>query len=101
MDSAVITKLDVLDDQETVKICKGYKSNKKTCSRFPAYLDVLDNFEPVYEEVPGWLEDTSGARDINDLPKNAINYIQTIERYLEIKVEMISVGPERSQTIII
>ena len=99
VDSAVMTKLDVLDDQETVKICTGYKSGKKIYHSFPADLDALDVCEPIYEEVPGWMEDTSKVRNRDDLPKNAINYIQTIERHLRLKIEMISVGPERLQVV--
>ncbi len=98
-DSAVITKLDVLDDQETVKICTGYKSGKKVYNNFPADLDALDVCEPIYEEVPGWMEDTSKVRNKEDLPENAINYIQTIEGYLGLKVKMVSVGPDRLQVV--
>ncbi|MEE9604466.1 MAG: adenylosuccinate synthase [Candidatus Scalindua sp.] len=98
-DSAVITKLDVLDDQEIVKICTGYKSGKKVYNNFPADLDVLDVCEPIYEEVPGWMEDTSKVRNKEDLPENAISYIQTIEGYLGLKVKMVSVGPDRLQVV--
>ncbi|MFQ5712967.1 MAG: adenylosuccinate synthase [Candidatus Scalinduaceae bacterium] len=99
VDSAVITKLDVLDDQETVKICTGYKSGKKIYHSFPADLDALDVCEPIYEEVHGWMEDTSKVRNRDDFPKKAINYIQTIEGYLGLKIEMVSVGPERLQVV--
>jgi adenylosuccinate synthase len=99
VDSAVITKLDVLDDQETVKICTGYKSGKKVYYNFPADLDALDVCEPIYEEFPGWMEDTSKVRNREDLPENAINYIQTIERYLGLKIKMVSVGPDRLQVV--
>ncbi len=98
-DSAVITKLDVLDDQEIVKICTGYKSGKKVYNNFPADLDALGVCEPIYEEVPGWMEDTSKVRNKEDLPENAINYIQTIEGYLGLKVKMVSVGPDRLQVV--
>jgi len=98
-DSAVITKLDVLDDQEIVKICTGYKSGKKVYNNFPADLDALDVCEPIYEEVPGWMEDTSKVRNKEDLPENAISYIQTIEGYLGLKVKMVSVGPDRLQVV--
>ena len=99
VDSAVVTKLDVLDDQETVKICTGYKSGKKVYNSFPADLDALDVCDPIYEEVPGWMEDTSKVRNKEDLPENAINYIQTIEGYLGLKVKMVSVGPDRLQVV--
>lgn len=99
VESVVVTKLDVLDDQETIKICTGYRSGKKIYNNFPADIDVLDDCEPVYEEVPGWMEDTNKARREEDLPQNAINYIKTLERLLKLKIEMISVGPERSEVI--
>lgn len=99
VDSAVITKLDVLDDQEIVKICTGYKSGKKVYNSFPADLDALDVCEPIYEEVPGWMKDTSKVRNKEDLPEKAINYIQTIEGYLGLKVKMVSVGPDRLQVV--
>ena len=97
--SAVITKLDVLDDQETLKICTGYRSGNRVYDNFPADLNVLTDCEPIYDEVPGWMEDTSEVRNAEDLPRDAIQYIQTIERYLGLKIEMVSVGPERSQFI--
>ncbi|MDR4505726.1 MAG: adenylosuccinate synthase [Candidatus Scalindua sp.] len=97
VDSAVITKLDVLDDRKTLKICTGYRSGSRVYESFPADLNIITDCEPVYEELPGWLADTSQVRDVSDLPQNAIHYIQTIERYLGLKIEMISVGPERSQ----
>lgn len=98
-DSAVVTKLDVLDDQATIKICTGYRSGEKIYTNFPADLDVLDNYGPVYEEVPGWMEDTTKAKSMEDLPKNAIDYIKTLERLLKLKIDMVSVGPERSEVI--
>lgn len=98
-DSAVVTKLDVLDDQATIKICTGYRRGEKIYTNFPADLDVLDNYGPVYEEVPGWMEDTTKAKSMEDLPKNAIDYIKTLERLLKLKIDMVSVGPERSEVI--
>ena len=69
VDSLIVTKLDVLDDQDTIKICTGYKYNEKLYNTFPADIDVLNNCEPVYEEVPGWNEDTSGMRSAESLPE--------------------------------
>ena len=99
VDSLIMTKLDVLDDQETIRICTGYKSDKKVYHNFPADIDVLENCEPVYEEVSGWMEDTSKVRDVKDLPGKAMDYIRRIEEIIGLKVKMISVGPERSQII--
>ena len=99
VDSLIVTKLDVLDDQETIRICTGYKNDKKGYHNFPADLDVLENCEPIYEEVSGWMEDTSNVRDVKDLPGKAMDYIRTIEEIIGLKVKMVSVGPERLQII--
>ena len=99
VDSLIVTKLDVLDDQETIRICTGYKNNKKVYHNFPADLDVLENCEPIYEEVSGWMEDTSNVRDVKDLPGKAMDYIRKIEEIIGLKVKMVSVGPERLQII--
>ena len=99
VDSLIVTKLDVLDDQETIRICTGYKSYEKVYNNFPADLDVLENCEPVYEEISGWLEDTSNVRDVKDLPGKAMDYIRKIEEIIGLKVKMVSVGPERLQII--
>jgi adenylosuccinate synthase len=99
VDSLIVTKLDVLDDQETIRICTGYKNGNKVYKNFPADIDTLNNCEPVYEEVPGWREDTSMVKDVGGLPENARNYIRTIENVVGVKVDMVSVGPERLQII--
>lgn len=99
VDSLIMTKIDVLDDQETIRICTGYKSNKKVYHNFPADLDVLENCEPVYEEVFGWMEDTSKVRDVKSLPGKVMDYIRKVEEIIGLKVKMVSVGPERLQII--
>jgi len=99
VDSLIVTKLDVLDDQETIRICTGYKSYEKVYNNFPADLDVLENCEPVYEEVSGWMEDTSKVRDVKSLPGKAMDYIRKVEEIIGLKVKMVSVGPERLQII--
>jgi adenylosuccinate synthase len=99
VDSLIVTKLDVLDDQKTIKVCTGYKYNETLYNTFPADIDILNNCEPVYEEVPGWNEDTTSIRSAEKLPEKARDYIKTIEEIVGVKVKMISVGPERSQII--
>ncbi len=96
-DSAVVTKLDVLDGQKTLKVCVGYKSGSKMYSRFPTCLSAFTECEPIYEEYPGWDEDTSNITDKKSLPKNASAYINTLEILTGIKVELVSVGPDRKQ----
>ncbi len=99
VDSLIVTKLDVLDDQETIRICTGYKNGNKIYKNFPADLEILNSCEPVYEEVSGWREDTSEVKNVEGLPENARNYIRTIENIVGVKVDMVSVGPERLQII--
>lgn len=98
-DSAILTKLDVLDDQETLKLCVGYRSGNKVHTRFPPDLALLSECEPIYKEVPGWLEDTSENTSVEDLPQKAREYIRILEEATGIKVTMVSVGPERNQIV--
>jgi adenylosuccinate synthase len=98
-EEAILTKLDVLDDQETLKVCVGYKCNGQVYERFPSDLALLPECEPVYEERPGWRQDTSHCTSIEELPGEAVGYIQYLEKLLGLKVTMVSVGPDRKQFI--
>ncbi len=95
-----MTKLDVLDDLDEIKICIGYKAGGKELSDFPADITVLESCEPVYESHPGWKENISGITDFNDLPENAKKYIARVEELCEVPIKIISVGPGREATII-
>jgi adenylosuccinate synthase len=97
----VITKLDVLDGLESLKICTGYAYNGETLDDFPASLKILGACKPVFETLPGWPEDISGIRKIGNLPKNARHYLDRIEELLETPIDIVSVGPGRDETIII
>lgn len=99
VDSAVLTKLDVLDEQKTIKICVGYKFGDKIYDLFPTDLAARTECQPVYKEVPGWQKDTSEMRDMRDIPPQAKSYINTLEKILGIRVEMLSVGPDRGQVV--
>lgn len=98
-DSVVMTKLDVLDNQKTIKLCVGYKIDGKEHKYFPADLVAWKEYEPVYEELPGWQEDTSKMRNAKDIPSRASDYIKRLEKILDVKIEMLSVGPDRGQII--
>jgi len=98
-ESAVLTKLDVLDEQKTIKICVSYKFGDEVYDWFPADLAALPKCQPIYKELPGWQKDTSKMEGVKDIPSNAKNYINTLEKILDIKVEMLSVGPDRSQVV--
>jgi len=96
-----LTKLDTLTGLKKIKICTGYKFNGRIISDFPASLEDLAQCEPVYEEFDGWEEDIQGAKTFDDLPYNAQKYIRRIEELIGIKAAIISVGPERNQTIVL
>ena len=101
-----ITKLDVLDGIETLKISVDYKFNrdgkeKESRGALPIGADELANCSPVYEEMPGWTESTVGVKNFDQLPKQAQNYLKRIESICEVPVDMISTGPGREETIVL
>ncbi|MCF8067442.1 MAG: adenylosuccinate synthase [Desulfobacterales bacterium] len=96
-----ITKLDVLGGLDTLKICTGYDCKGEIMDTFPASLKKLAKCKPIYENLPGWTEDISGVRNYDDLPENAKNYLKRIEELLEIPIKIISVGPDREETMVI
>jgi len=96
-----ITKLDVLDELESLKICTAYEYNGEIIHDFPASIKILKACKPVLETLPGWTEDISDVRKIDDLPQNAKNYLGRIEELTETPINIISVGPGRDQTIIV
>ncbi|MGZ3513385.1 MAG: adenylosuccinate synthase [Thermodesulfobacteriota bacterium] len=95
----VITKLDVLNDFDTIKICVGYRVDGKIYYHVPSNLEILTRAEPIYEELEGWKTDVRGARSFKDLPTKAKRYIRRIEKLIGTKIMMISVGSERDETI--
>jgi len=94
-----ITKLDVLNDFEKIKICVGYRLNGKIFHHVPSNLDLLKSSEPIYEELDGWKTEIKDVRKLSDLPRNAQRYVRRIEELIGTKVAMISVGSERNETI--
>ncbi|MCH7817607.1 MAG: adenylosuccinate synthase, partial [Proteobacteria bacterium] len=96
-----LTKLDVLDGLETIKVCTGYRGVGDNTSSSLMDVDSYNILEPIYEELPGWKESTHGAKSLDDLPANARSYIQYIERFVEVPVDIISTGPDREETIIL
>lgn len=91
--------VDVLTGLETVKICKAYKYQGKLVEEFPASLNILAECAPVYEEMPGWTEDITGAKSLSDLPQNARHYMERIAQLTGVGLSLFSVGPDRTQTI--
>lgn len=96
-----LTKLDVLDGFDTLKICTGYKLGDQTIDHFPAHAADQARVEPIYEEMPGWHETTAGARSWADLPAQAIKYVRRIEELIQCPVALVSTSPEREDTILV
>lgn len=96
-----ITRLDILDNLETLKICTGYVYQGKAVKGFPASLKVLEQVEPVYEELKGWKTPISHIRKYEDLPENARYYVERIAAVTGVPVGIVSVGPNRDQTIVL
>ncbi len=94
-----LTKLDVLDSLETIKICVAYDIDGKRVESLPDSLKDFTNAKPIYEELPGWCEDITGCRKFEDLPANAQAYVKRIEEISGVKVSIVAVGPDRDQTI--
>ena len=101
VDGIALTKLDVLDGFDQLKICTGYKLDGQSLSHLPAASDQQTRVEPVYETLPGWDESTAGARSFADLPANAVKYIRRIEELIETPVALLSTSPERDDTILL
>lgn len=96
-----LTKLDVLDKMKKLKICVAYELDGKTIDTFPAEIDKLERLKPIYKEFDGWSEDISKAKKIEDLPKNARTYVEFISKFLGVDYCVVSVGPDRDETIVL
>ncbi|KAK8192752.1 hypothetical protein M8818_007924 [Zalaria obscura] len=94
-----LTKLDILDDFEELKICTAYKINGQTLPSFPATIDQLSKVEPVYETMPGWKTETTGVKTYGELPEAARNYIERVEQFCGVRVKWIGTGPARDAMI--
>jgi len=95
-----ITKLDVLDEFATIKICIAYRYKGQLIYEFPDTTSLLNQCEPEYIELPGWQQDISQATTYKELPANAQNYLAKIEELTGVKQSLIAVGPGREQTIV-
>ena len=99
IDGIALTKLDVLDDFDEIKICIGYKLNGKRIDYFPNMDFEQAKVKPIYEIHRGWKEDTQGAKNWSQLPALAIKYVRRIEELLETQVVILSTSPKREDTI--
>lgn len=94
-----ITKLDVLDGLNTIKICRAYTRRAKIIDSLPSGAEAIAECEPVYEELPGWSQSTFGIKTWNELPENAQNYLHRLEELTQTSVKIVSTGPDREETI--
>ena len=101
IDGIALTKLDVLDGFETIKICTGYTLNGKVIDYFPIASEDQFNVIPIYEDIKGWSDSTYGARTWNDLPAEAIKYVKRLEELIGCSVSLLSTSPEREDTILV
>ena len=99
--SVALTKLDVLDALDEIKVCVGYNLDGKRCDSLPAVSQDLRRVEPIYETLPGWKSSTVGTTDLNELPVGAREYVNFLSNRIGVQIGLVSTGPERSQTIIV
>ncbi|MFZ3209620.1 MAG: adenylosuccinate synthase [Geobacteraceae bacterium] len=101
LSGVAITKLDVLSGFDSIKICTAYSYDGQILDELPAKLEVFEKCRPIYEEMPGWRSDITGAKSFSDLPENARSYIRRLETVTGCPVVLVSVGPRRDETIIL
>ncbi len=100
-DTVALTKLDILDALDEIKVCVGYRRGGEACESFPAVSQELREVEPVYETLPGWRSSTEGTTELGQLPAAARDYVEFISERIGVPVGLVSTGPERSQTILV
>jgi len=100
-DTLIITKLDILDGFDTVKVCVAYEIDGERTENFPIDSSLLARSKPIYEELPGWSGSTAGITRPEDIPANAMTYIRFIEDILGVKASIISSGPRREETVVL
>lgn len=101
LDCLAITKLDVLDELEEIKVCVAYELDGETCHDFPNNARHFAKCNPVYETLPGWQKSTTECRNLEDLPSQALDYLRFLAELMEVPIAIISLGPGRQQTIIV
>lgn len=99
--SVALTKLDVLDTLDEIKVCTGYKLHGRVCDSLPAVSQDLRRVEPIFATLPGWQSSTLGMTELSSLPPNARRYVDFLSEQIGVQIGLISTGPERSQTIIV
>ncbi|WP_066366182.1 adenylosuccinate synthase [Neobacillus fumarioli] len=96
-----LNSIDVLTGIETLKICTAYRYKDEVITEYPANLKILSQCEPIYEELPGWTEDITGCKSLDELPPNARHYVERVTQLTGVPLSTFSVGPDRSQTNVV
>ncbi|NEQ99287.1 MAG: adenylosuccinate synthase, partial [Cyanothece sp. SIO2G6] len=101
IDCLAITKLDVLDELDEINICVAYELDGKTCHHLPGDARAFARCKPIYRTVPGWKTSTEDCRKLEDLPKQALDYLRLLAELMEVPIAIVSLGASRDQTIIV
>ncbi|NEP05357.1 MAG: adenylosuccinate synthase, partial [Okeania sp. SIO4D6] len=101
MDCMAITKLDVLDELPEIKVCVAYDMEGERCEDFPSSSLQLAKCEPIYETLPGWQKPTIDCRSLEDLPKQALDYLRFLAELMNVPIAIVSLGASRDQTIVV
>ena len=101
LDCLAITKLDILDELDEIQVCVAYQLDGKTCHHFPNSAKDFARCQPIYKTVPGWKQSTVNCRTLEDLPKQALNYLKFLAELMEVPIAIVSLGASRDQTIIV
>ena len=99
--SVALTKLDVLDTLDEIKVCIGYKLDGRICESLTSVSQDLRRIEPQYATLPGWKSSTLGMTEMASLPANALRYVEFLSQQIGVQIGLVSTGPERTQTIIV
>ncbi|WP_069130528.1 adenylosuccinate synthase [Rhodohalobacter halophilus] len=100
MNELALTKLDVMDDFETIKVCTGYELDGETIDHYPTETDQVERLKPIYKTFSGWQRSTRDISSYDELPENARTYIEFIEEFIGVDFTIVSTGPKRSETIV-
>ena len=96
-----ITKLDVLDELDEIKVCTAYELDGKTIKNFPSCSETFEKCKPIFTTLPGWQCSTADCRRLEDLPSRAMNYLRFLAELMEVPIAIVSLGASRDQTIVI
>ena len=101
LDCLAITKLDVLDTLEEIKVCVAYEIDGTRCTDFPSNARLFARCQPIYDTLPGWQKSTEDCRSLEDLPPQALDYLKFLAELMEVPIALVSLGASRDQTIIV